>query len=71
MVLLPPEHSNAAVVLPGALRFRSLMLGKLGWPAVRASRSMKSSMSLAFASRYVMAGRFHFRWSKARTEVWS
>ena len=63
------EHANASGVLPAAANGGSA--GKIGRLRAIAWRSMRWMRSLAFASRYVIAGRFHFRSTSASIEVWS
>ena len=63
------EHANASGVLPAAAKGGSA--GKIGRLRAMALRSTRSVRSFAFASRYVIAGRFHFRSTSASIEVWS
>ena len=63
------EHANASGVSPAAAKGGSA--GKIGRLRAMAQRSMRSVRSFALASRQVIAGRFHFRSTSARIEVWS
>ena len=61
------EQAKASVVFPGAANLGKT--GNVGSPLSNADRSKKSSISFAFASLNVIAGKFHFRSRNASTEV--